>query len=217
MQSINHRNVTKEELITSLKTKVLKSSEIESALRVVDRRDFIPEESYAAAYDDSALSIGHGQTISQPYTVVFMLELLGVKAGETVLDVGSGSGWQSALLAYLVGKGGKVYAVEIVPALCAFGQRNVSKYPELAKHITMICQDASSGVAFPSGRKLDRVIAAASVTQVPRAWRGQLRVGGVLVYPKKGSIWVETKVEEGTFTTAEYPGFEFVPYVTKDP
>ena len=79
-------------------------------------------------YVNEPLPIGHGQTISQPLTVAFMLELLQPEEGNKILDIGSGSGWQSALLAEIVGEKGKVYAMEVVPELKEYGEKNVSKY-----------------------------------------------------------------------------------------
>ena len=101
-----------EELIRWLEGRgVLRSPRLKAALQAVDRADFIPPDLRAAAYLDEPLPIGQGQTISQPYTVVFMLEALGVAPGHRVLEIGYGSAWQTALLAYLVGDQG-VFALE---------------------------------------------------------------------------------------------------------
>ena len=85
------------------RTGVLKSGKIFDAFGVIDRADFVPEELKSSAYADEALPIGEGQTISQPYTVAFMLSLLDPQPGERIMDVGAGSGWQTAILAYIVG------------------------------------------------------------------------------------------------------------------
>src|SRR3989339_1144097 len=94
----------------------LKTPEIIGAFYNIDRRDFVPEEYTKDAYRDSPLPIGYGQTISQPYTVAFMLELLAPKGGNKIMEIGSGSGWQTALLAHIVSedkinKNGKVHAI----------------------------------------------------------------------------------------------------------
>lgn len=204
-----------ESLILVLKEKgVLRDARIEAALRVVDRKDFVPPELREAAYYDDALPIGLGQTISQPYTVVFMLELLDVSAGEKVLDIGYGSGWQTALLAHLAGATGAVYGVEIVPELCRFGAENIAKYPELNAHVSLECRDASSGANIPRGTYVDKIIAAAEVQAVPKVWREQLRVGGRMVYPIHGSIIMETNLGGSKFAQKEFPGFAFVPFVS---
>lgn len=200
-------------LIHELKERgALRSKKIEDALRAVPRELFVPESLRERAYDDEALPIGRGQTISQPYTVVFMLELLGAGAGQTILEVGYGSGWQSALLAYLVGAKGHVYAFEIVPELCAFGADNLARTPALDARVTKLCRSATPGLSKFAG-KIDRIIAAAEVKHVPEAWREQLKTGGILVYPCGNSLWRERKVEADKFEQEEFPGFVFVPYV----
>lgn len=190
---------------------VLHSPSLREALASVDRADFVPEELRESAYEDTALSIGFGQTISQPYTVVFMLEQLQVRRGDRVLEVGYGSGWATSLLANLVGPSGRVCAFEIVPELCAFGKQNVEKYPALARRIEFICASAERG--HSTGAPFDRIIAAAAVGKVPTAWREQLAVRGRMVYPKNGSLFLETKDADGTFKVQEFPGFAFVPFV----
>ncbi|MGB9609289.1 MAG: protein-L-isoaspartate O-methyltransferase family protein, partial [Minisyncoccia bacterium] len=113
----------KNKLIDDLiKDGFLKSPRIIDAFRKVDRMNFVIDYVKNEAYRNSPLAIGFGQTISQPLTVAFMLELLDVQEGNKVLDVGSGSGWTTALLAELVGEKGKVYGIEIIPELYEFGK-----------------------------------------------------------------------------------------------
>lgn len=207
---------TLDELIASLRAKgVLKSARIARALRRADRKGFVPGEFVEHAYADTALPIGEGQTISQPYTVVFMLELLAPRVGERIVDVGYGSGWQTVLLAELIGKKGRVYAIEILPNRCSSGKANVAKYPALAERVDFYCQNAASGLPDVA-RKIggfDGIVAAAEVRDVPPAWREQLKIGGRLVYPRASSIFREVKKADGTFETKEHPGFAFVPFV----
>ncbi len=200
-----------EELVRNLKNSgVLKTAQLVEAFLKVDRKDFVPENLKDLAYVDEALPIGESQTISQPYTVAFMLELLEPRSGETIMDVGYGSGWTTALLAHIVGPNGKVYAFERVPELCDFGEKNVSKYPDLRKRIIFNCRDASTGV---SGEKFDGIIVAAEVLEVPGAWREQLKIGGRLVYPRGGAVFKEVKKDENNFLVEKYPGFVFVPFI----
>lgn len=203
-------------LIASLKKDgVLKSSEIERALRKADRATFVPDVYTQEAYKDAALPIGSAATISQPYTVVFMLELLRARAGDHVMDVGSGSGWQTALLADLVGTHGRVYAIEIVPELCIMQRDNLSHFPDLQARTRFFCQNAYGGlpdVAHEIGG-FDGIIVAAQVRDVPLPWRQQLKTGGRLIYPKLSAIFKETKNADGSFETERYPGFAFVPFV----
>lgn len=211
------------ELIKELKARgVLETPVIARAFLAVNRADFVTEDQKFFAYADEPLPIGEGQTISQPYTVAFMLELLVPKAGGHILDVGHGSGWSSALLAHSVaGKDkqkGMVYAMEIVPKLCRFGKENVKKYPELAERVLFYYKSAENGLSKIAKKVggFDGIIAAAEVGEVPKTWREQLKIGGRLVYPQNGSLWKETKLlggETPKFKKEEFPGFAFVPFV----
>lgn len=203
------------ELIDFLKEQgTLKSQNIIKAFEIVDRQDFVPAEMKKAAYFDEPLPIGFGQTISQPGTVAFMLERLGAQKGDMVFDVGSGSGWQAALLAHIVGPKGKIYTAEIIPELCEFAASNIKKYPALAKRIISECGNAAVGVKNLSQQEnLDKIIAAATLDEVPVAWRQQLKIGGKMLYPSKESLFEETKISASEFKLFEYPGFVFVPFV----
>ena len=122
-----------EELIDRLiKQGYLKTPLIIEAFRNIKRQDFVLEKLKDDADINAPLPIGYDQTISQPLTVAFMLELLQPKPGEKILDVGSGSAWQTALLAHCVGSppvgGGKVFGIERIPELVEFGKKNISKY-----------------------------------------------------------------------------------------
>src|SRR3990170_6021596 len=134
--------MTKADLIQELiETGYLKTPRIIDAFQNIDRVDFVPEPFKGEAYENYPLSIGFGQTISQPLTVAFMLELLQPKEGEKILDVGAGSGWLSALLAYIVGNplrqpangGGKIIGIERIPELKEMAEKNISKYNYIEK------------------------------------------------------------------------------------
>ena len=199
------------------RTGVLKAGPILESFGAIDRADFVPEELKSRAYADEALPIGGGQTISQPYTVAFILNLLDPRRGEKIMDVGAGSGWQTALLAHVVGNTGKVFAIERVPELCEFGRVNVSKYNFIASGVVeWFCQDATSGL--PDKAPMDKIIAAASIVdlKVPKAWEEQLKVGGKMVVPIGNSIWLFIKQPDGTFHEKEFPGFIFVPFIKND-
>ena len=139
------------------------------------------------AYEDSALPIGHGQTISQPYTVAFMLELLQPKRGDKVLDVGSGSGWQTALLAHIVGTEGTVIGIERIPELKEMGE----------KYLPLRFYTGNRYRAFDQRRRrlpkeapFDCIISGASAQEVPAAWKEQLSIGGRIVMPVHDSIFL---------------------------
>lgn len=192
---------------------VLHSDSVVNALIKVDRADFVPSNMQNKAYEDIPLPIGQGQTISQPYTVVFMLECLMIQPGNIVLEAGYGSGWQTALLADLVGDKGHVYAFEIVPKLCNMGKENILKYPNLSSRVNLFCSGAEYG--YGEGALFDRIIAAAEIGEVPNIWREQLARGGRMVYPQGGDLVTEVKTGNGSFKTERYPGFSFVPFIQK--
>jgi protein-L-isoaspartate(D-aspartate) O-methyltransferase len=193
----------------------LKTPEITSAFRKIKRADFLPEEIRDLAELNEALPIGKGQTISQPLVVAFMLELLEPKKGEKILDVGSGSGWTSALLAEIVGKKGKVIALEVVPDLAEFGRKNVEEYAFAENGIAeFVCADGSKG--YGKEAPFDKILASATAAaRIPDAWKKQLKVGGRIVAPVDSSIWLLVKKGEDEFEQKEHPGFVFVPLISK--
>lgn len=190
----------------------LKTPQIIEAFRKIDRADFTPERLKEDAYIDAPLPIGYGQTISQPSTVAFMLELLRPKTGDKILDIGAGSGWQTVILSYIVGEEGKVFAVERISELAEFGKDNVSKYNFIEKGIAeFICSDGCLGL--PQKAPFDKIIAAAAGEEIPQAWKEQLKIGGVLVTPQKSSVFRIVKKGKNKFEEEEYPGFAFVPLI----
>ena len=211
----------------------LKTPRIIEAFREIKRFDFLPQEIKDLAELNEALSIGYGQTISQPLVVAFMLELLQPQPGEKILDIGSGSGWTTALLAEIVGQKGRVIAVEIVSELKEFGEKNVSKYNFIKKgQVQFICADGSKG--YSKEAPFDKILASASAESLPRAWKEQLKISGRVVTPIGSSIWLFIKKREigskrtpfssppsvlpdksSVFEEIEYPGFVFVPLITK--
>lgn len=193
---------------------VLHTPSLIDAFRAIDRRDFVDPTYEVEAYDNIPLPIGAGQTISQPYTVAFMLELLQPQAGDTVMDVGYGSGWQTCLLAHVVGPQGHVVALEIVPELCEQGAIHIEKYQFVSEGIVEThCQNASEG--FGARAPYDKIIAAAAGSYVPEAWQAQLKVGGRIVTPIGSSVMVLSKMSEDTWERTDYPGFAFVPFVSE--
>jgi len=192
----------------------LKTPRIIEAFLKIKRVDFLPEDIKNLAELNEALPIGSGQTISQPLVVAFMLEQLQPEKEDKILDIGSGSGWTTALLAEIIGPKGKVIAIEIVPELKEFGEQNVAKYNFIEKGIVeFICADGSKG--YEKEAPFDKILASASAEKIPQAWKDQLKIGGRIVTPIGSSIWLFQKKAERKFKETEYPGFAFVPLITK--
>jgi protein-L-isoaspartate(D-aspartate) O-methyltransferase len=195
-----------------IKDGYLKSDSIINAFSEIERIEFVPEELELQAEANIALPIGYGQTISQPMTVAVMLELLAAEPGQKVLDVGSGSGWITALLSHIVEEKGKVIGIEIVPELLEMGKKNAEKYGYVSKGIAEFYNtDGSKG--FQSEAPFDRIIVSASAQSVPEPLKEQLKVGGKMVIPVKNSLWYLEKKEGNLFSEEEFPGFAFVPLV----
>ena len=192
----------------------LKTEKIIKAFEEIKRVDFLPENVKDLAELNEALPIGRGQTISQPLVVAFMLELLKPEKGDKILDIGSGSGWTSALLAHIVGKEGKIIAIEIIPELMEFGKKNVEKYNFVEKGIVkFVCADGSKG--YQDEAPFDKILASASAREIPKAWKKQLKIGGRIVTPIGSSIWLFLKKSDKEFEETEYPGFVFVPLIER--
>lgn len=207
-------NFLAKELINS---GVLKTPAIMDAFDRIDRKDFVPEEIKEQAYLNIPLSISCGQTISQPWTVAFILELLQPEPGNKILEIGYGSGWQTALIASIVGRGGangRVFAMEIVSELCDFGRKNIAKY-DFIKNKTVSLRCVSAGKGWVEEAPFDRIISAASAKEIPLAWKEQLKIGGRMVAPIGNSVFLFIKKGENNFMESEFPGFVFVPFVDK--
>lgn len=197
----------------------LKSKHIIEAFKKIKREDFVLPDDRNKAYINAPLSIGCGQTISQPLTVAFMLELLNPQKGNKILDAGSGSGWTTALLAEIVGEEGKVYALEIIKELKEFGEKNVAKYNFVKKkRAKFFCEDAHNGL--PEFAPFDRILVSAAATSIPDKLLQQLRVGGKMVIPigeqyHTQDIVLLEKKERDKFKIQSFSGFVFVPLVKK--
>lgn len=188
---------------------VLRTQSLIDAFRKCDRILFVPEEFYPYAYEDRPLPIGSAQTISQPYTVAIMLELLSPEIGNRVLDIGSGSGWTTALLSSSVGSSGVVEGIEIVPSLVEYGNKNLAK---AGIHNASITLTDPTSLGKP-GELYDRILVSASADDMPTALFDQLKPDGILVVPVRNSIWCITKKRDGRITYDEFPGFRFVPLI----
>lgn len=190
-----------------VQTNVLKTKTIIDAFLKIDRADFMQVEDRAYAYADQAMGIGYEQTISQPTVVAFMLELLAPQKGQTILDIGSGSGWTTALLADCVGAEGGVLGMEIVPELVIFGQHNLQKYnPPQAQ----IIQTIPGTLGMPD-RTFDSILVSAAASSFPEELYSQFTQR--LVISVQHSILQVDKRPDGSLSTKEFQGFSFVPLI----
>jgi protein-L-isoaspartate(D-aspartate) O-methyltransferase len=181
------------------------------AMRDTPRERFVPPSEREHAYDDGPLSIGYGQTISQPYIVASMTQLLDPRPGDRVLEIGAGSGYQSAILSQLVRQ---VYSVEILEPLAKSARALLTELGY--KNITIRCSNGWLG--WPELAPFDRIILTAAPAELPPALIQQLRLGGRLVAPV-GDSWQELVVVDKDLLgklhrRVEYP-VAFVPMVGK--
>jgi protein-L-isoaspartate(D-aspartate) O-methyltransferase len=154
----------------------IRDERVLAALRQVPRHRFLPEEAWELAYLDSPLKIGQGQTISQPYIVALMTALLQVGPGDKVLEVGTGSGYQAAVLGSLAKE---VHSIERIPVLATQAGANLSALG--MAHVQVHVGDGSQG--YPPAAPYDRILVAAAAPEAPPALLAQLAEGGRLVIP----------------------------------
>lgn len=176
-----------------------------NAFKFVERKNYIPEELEHEAYANTALPIGYGQTISQPYTIAFMLMLLELRDNIKILEVGSGSGYVLDLIDNL-SKNSEIFGIERVRELA-----NKSKKILRSKtNISILYGDGSKGLIEEA--PFDRILVSASSEKIPEKLVNQLNYGGILVAPVKNSIIVVKKTYKENLIK-EFPGFVFVPLI----
>ena len=180
------------------------------ALKTVPRHEFVPESARSAAYEDEPLPIGRGQTISQPFMVALMSEALGLHGSERVLEVGTGSGYQAAVLGELAAE---VFTVERIAELAGTAARTLEELG--CANVTVVVGDGCRGLSEHA--PFDAILVAAAAPSVPPALREQLADGGVLVVPigESAAVQVLTIVRRTAdrFTTEEGTGCRFVPLI----
>lgn len=187
------------------------SRRIDRAFETVDRRIFMPDTIRHLADADRPFPIGFNQTISQPTTVRHMITWLDPEAGNFVLDVGSGSGWTTAIISHLVGQDGFVYAVERIPELKQFGESNCRKFGcENVKFFV-----AQDHLGLRAHAPYDRILVSAAASgEIPQELIDQLAPYGKLVVPVNNSIYELKKDDMGEIDYCrEHPGYVFVPLI----
>lgn len=195
-----------------LERRGIRDERVLGAMRRVDRALFVPRA--PTAYEDGPQPIGHGQTISQPYIVALMTAALELRGGERVLDVGTGSGYQAAILAAM---GCAVHGIERIPALAA-GARSALQRSGFSAHV--VVADGTLGWPGPRAPLFDAVVVAAAAPHVPGALREQVRTGGRIVIPVGDRVVQALRVERrehgGGWAWRELEWVRFVPLVGAD-
>jgi len=205
-----HARRREEMVVKQLVSRGVKDQRVLEAMRTVERHHFVPADLQDEAYSDYPLPIGHGQTISQPYIVALMTELLELKGSERVLEIGTGSGYQAAILSKLAKE---VYTLEIIPELAAEAQEKLKN--EGCTNVKVIVGDGWQGL--PLAGPFDAIIVTAAADRVPESLEKQLAAGGKLVIPVGPRAGVQELIlmtnESGQLKKKNITAVRFVPLV----
>jgi len=208
----NNFDLELKKLIFLMKNKgFLNDPKVEMALKKIPRHHFVPDSQKKLAYENIPIPIMEGQTISQPIVVSKMTEWLDLKEGLRVLEIGSGSGWQSAIISNLIGNG-EVFTLERHKKLADFAKKNLEKMG--IDNITIIHGDGKLGL--PEKEPFDRIIITAACKTIPSTLLNQLSLGGLLIAPVGGetqSLVLIKKTPEGYKEIKKEGGFMFVPFI----
>jgi len=200
------------ELVKSLRQKGITNEFILQAISAVEREKFVSSVMKPNAYKDIALPIGYGQTISQPFTIAVMTEALQLKKGDKVLEIGTGSGYQAAILYEM---GAKVYSIE----------RNIDIYNEVLKRfeklgIRVHCKCGDGTLGWDQYSPFDKIIVTAGSPSIPDTLKKQLAVNGRMVIPvgnlSSQTLKVLTKTAPDEFEIEDIPQFAFVPLIGRE-
>ena len=191
----------------------LSTERVIKAFKNVDRADFAPEEYRKGCYEDTPLPIGRGQTISAPSMVAIMSEKLDAKAGQKILEIGAGSGYQAAILAEIIGSKGKLFTVERIKEVADNAKKVLGKY----KNVKLIVGDGTLG--YKKEAPFDRIIVTAASPKIPEPLVEQLKEGGKMLIPIGNYLFGQeldliTKVK-GKIKEEFVTGVVFVPLIGK--
>jgi protein-L-isoaspartate(D-aspartate) O-methyltransferase len=201
-------------LLESLRGKGITNDRVLSAMDVIPRHFFLEKAFEEWAYQDKAFPIGCEQTISQPYTVAYQTELLNVQKKDKILEIGTGSGYQAAILACM---GARVYSVERQETLYLAARKLLYELG-LDKWITLFYQDGHEGL--PKDAPFDKILVTAAATEIPEVLKNQLVIGGSMVIPvnnplqpKSQKMVKVTRQSETAFSQMLFDDFRFVPFL----
>ena len=198
-------------VIETIERRGVTDDDVLSAMRAVPRHLFVSESERDHAYGDYPLPIGYGQTISQPYIVALMTELLELKRGDKVLEIGTGSGYQAAVLAQIPGI--EVYTIEIIPELAESARRRL----ESLGYTQVDCKQADGYYGWPEHAPFDAIIVTAAPDHVPQPLADQLADEGRMVIPVGPpggyqTLWKFVKQADGELRAFNMGGVAFVPF-----
>lgn len=202
----------RQELVDSLRQKGISDEHLLTAFQKVEREKFVQAVMKSNAYKDIALPIGYNQTISQPFTIAVMTEALQIKKGEKVLEIGTGSGYQAAILFEM---GAKVYSIE----------RQIDIYNEVLKRfeklgIRVHCKYGDGTLGWDQYSPFDKIIVTAGSPSIPESLKKQLAINGRMVIPvgnmSSQTLKVLTKKSENEFEIEDIPQFAFVPLIGRE-
>lgn len=200
------------DLIETLRKKGISNERVLSAMMNIERHQFVPDIMKQHAYNDVALPIGYGQTISQPYTVAIMTEVLNPQPGQKILEIGTGSGYQAAVLLKM---GARVFTIERNDKLY---NRSLKIFDDLKLRIAARCSDGTIG--WDEFAPYDGIIVTAGGPSIPANLKKQLAVNGKMVIPvgdrKSQILKILTKTSDDEFSIKEIPYFAFVPLVGRE-
>lgn len=192
----------------------IKTEKVEEAMINVDRSIFVPQKYINELYEDKPLPIGYGQTISAPSIVAYMTELLELREGDKVLEIGTGSGYQTAILSYIVKEKGLIISIERIKELSEIAYKNLEKLG-LHKNVKLIVGDGSIG--YENDKPYDRILITAASPKIPNFVYDQLKNGGIAVMPvgsiEEQKLVVLKKDELGKITIEYNISVIFVPLI----
>jgi len=201
-------------MVEKLKRELNLSEKVAKAMLKVPRHVFVPEHA-SEAYNDYPLPIGHGQTISAPHMVAIMCELLDLKEGEKVLEVGTGCGYHAAVVAEIVGENGKVITIERIPELAERAKRTLNSLG--IKNIKVVVGDGSKG--YWEEAPYDKIYVTAAAPDIPKSLIEQLKNGGKMVIPVGDYVqylYVVEKDEKGRVKKKNWGPVRFVPLIGEE-
>lgn len=207
VDTFRHKGMRKK-LVDTIKRKGIRDARILEAVDQIPRHRFLDSSFLEFAYEDKPFPIGSGQTISQPYTVAFQTELLEVKQGDKVLEIGTGSGYQAAILAEL---GAKVFSIERQKKLYL---KTKSFLPTIG-YLQIKCFYGDGYKGLPAFAPYDKIIITAAAPEIPQALVDQLKPGGYFVIPLgEGDVQTMLRIEkqdDGSLVQEKFGAFRFVP------